>query len=92
MSIYSVAPFYCPFCGEMDESNLKLQTPLCDDGLHHDAYMRCFSCGARGPYVEINLTPEQVGNMLVAPVIDKWNTRVGLEKVHKIYYEEVPAK
>lgn len=81
MKIYSVRPFHCPFCGERADQNLKIQTPICDDGIHHDAYMRCFTCGARGPYFDINLTPAQIGSMPVAPVIELWNKRIGLAMV-----------
>lgn len=29
----------CPFCGNADEREIKVQTPVCDDGRHRDAYI-----------------------------------------------------
>jgi hypothetical protein len=73
--IYPIDLLPCPFCGNTDELTLKIQTPICDDGRHRDAYIRCFECGARGPYISFDLSTQEVGQMPMLPILEQWNKR-----------------
>ncbi len=63
----------CPWCGGRD---LKLQTPVCDDGMVRDIFFRCFCCGSCGPALGVEpISLRDVGEIHTAPIYELWNVR-----------------